>query len=195
MTDPVNAALRAASNALRAFAEDESAVAAVAQAGRLLAEAFRDGHRVYACGNGGSMCDAMHFAEELTGRYRKNRDPLPALAISDPSHLTCVGNDFGFDEVFSRFVTAHGREGDVLIGISTSGTSANVLAAVEAARASGMHVIALTGRRGSPLGASADVEICSGVEGYADRNQEVHILVLHTLVELVERELFPANYA
>jgi D-sedoheptulose 7-phosphate isomerase len=135
------------------------------------------------------MCDAMHFAEELTGRFRRDRRPLAALAISDPGHLTCTANDFGYPEVFARFVQAHGRAGDVLLAISTSGSSANVLAAAEAARERSMPVIALTGRPGSPLARLAQVEVCTPAGRFADRVQELHIKVIHVLIELVEHGL------
>ena len=117
----------------------------------MLADTFAAGGRAYSCGNGGSMCDAMHFAEELTGRFRDNRPGYAAMAIADPSHLSCVGNDYGYEQVFARFVEAHGRAGDVLLAISTSGTSRNVVAAAQAARRLGVRVIALTGRAGTPL--------------------------------------------
>jgi D-sedoheptulose 7-phosphate isomerase len=132
----------------------------------------------------------MHFAEELSGRYREDRAALPAQAISDPGHLTCVGNDYGYERVFARYMEAHGRAGDVLLAISTSGTSANVLRAAEAARARGVKVIALTGKPGTTLGALADVEVCTPGGRYADRVQELHIKVIHILIELVERALF-----
>jgi D-sedoheptulose 7-phosphate isomerase len=147
------------------------------------------GNRAYSCGNGGSMCDAMHFAEELTGRFRRDRRPLGAMAISDPGHLTCTGNDFGYQQIFARFVQAHGRAGDVLLAISTSGSSANVLAAAEAAREASMAVIALTGRPDSPLGRLAQVEVCTPAGRFADRVQELHIKVIHVLIELVEQAM------
>jgi D-sedoheptulose 7-phosphate isomerase len=150
---------------------------------------------VFSCGNGGSMCDAMHFAEELSGRYRDNRRALPAVAISDPSHIACVGNDYGFDFIFSRYLEAHARKGDVLLGISTSGKSANVIKAAEYAKANGIHVVTLTGKPDSVLGKLADIDIVTpGTSGYADRIQELHIKVIHILIELVERHFFPANY-
>lgn len=133
------------------------------------------------------MCDAMHFAEELTGRYRDDRPSLPAIAISDPSHLSCVGNDYGYAHVFSRFVEGMGRQGDVLLGISTSGNSENVVKAAEAARAKGMKVVALTGNTGGKLAALADVEIRVPHTGYADRIQEVHIKVIHSLIDHIEQ--------
>lgn len=194
MRSAIESSFAAAHAALGAFRADAAAVDAVEAAAGLLVDALGAGRTVLACGNGGSTCDAMHFAEELTGRYRGDRRPLPALAIADPAHLTCTANDFGYEAVFSRFVEAHGRAGDVLVAISTSGTSANVVAAAQAAIARDMRVVALTGRSGSPLGTLAAVDICAPAGPYADRVQEVHIVVLHTLVELVERALFPENY-
>ncbi len=167
----------------------------IAAAGQLLADTFAAGGRAYSCGNGGSMCDAMHFAEELTGRFRDNRPGYAALAISDASHLSCVGNDYGYEQVFARFIEAHGRAGDVLLAISTSGTSKNVLAAVDTARQRGMKVIGLTGRERTPLAESADIAIVTAAGQYADRVQELHIKVIHILIELVERKLAPENYA
>jgi D-sedoheptulose 7-phosphate isomerase len=186
--------LREARSALDDLLANRSAIAAIGEAGRLIALAFASGGRVFSCGNGGSMCDAMHFAEELSGRYRLDRKALPATAISDPSHLSCVANDYGYEEVFSRYIEAHGRAGDCLLAISTSGTSRNVLAAAERATAQGVKVIALTGRAGSALGALADIEICTPAGRFADRVQELHIKIVHILIELVERELFPENY-
>ena len=134
MIEQVRAALESAHTALSNLRQNQAAITAVAAAGELLVQAFQAGGRVYSCGNGGSMCDAMHFAEELSGKFRRERAPLPAMAISDPAHLTCAANDFGFDSVFARFVEAHGRRGDVLLAISTSGSSPNILAAAQAAR-------------------------------------------------------------
>ena len=141
------------------------------------------------------MSDAMHFAEELTGRYRNNRAGLPAQAISDVGHLTCVANDFGYDQVFARYVLSHGRPGDCLLAISTSGNSPNVINAAVAAKDKGMTVLALTGKRSSPLGVLADVVVCTPAGVFADRVQELHIKVIHVLIELVERHFFPQNYA
>jgi len=192
--NPVIETLREARAALDALLANQSAVDAIGEAGRMIAAAFTRGGRVFSCGNGGSMCDAMHFAEELSGRYRLDRKPLPATAISDPGHLSCVANDYGYEQVFSRYIEAHGRAGDCLLGISTSGTSRNVLAAAESGKAQGLEIIALTGRPESPLGALADIEICTPAGRFADRVQELHIKVVHILIELVERELFPENY-
>ncbi|MFC4160421.1 D-sedoheptulose 7-phosphate isomerase [Chitinimonas lacunae] len=160
---------------------------AIGQAAELLVNSFKAGGKVISCGNGGSHCDAMHFAEELSGRYRDNRPALPAMAISDPSHLSCVGNDYGFEFVFSRHIEAFGRPGDVLLGLSTSGNSANILRAVEAARQREMRVVLLLGRDGGKLRGRGDVEIVVPHFGYADRTQEIHIKVIHTLMDLIEQ--------
>ncbi|WP_341501600.1 D-sedoheptulose 7-phosphate isomerase [Gallaecimonas sp. GXIMD4217] len=171
---------------LNKFANDEAQLAAVTQAAELLAGQFRAGKKVISCGNGGSHCDAMHFAEELTGRFRDNRQGFPAIAISDPSHLSCVGNDYGYEYVFSRYVDAVGQEGDVLLAISTSGNSGNILRAVESAKAKGMKVIALTGKDGGKMAGLADVEVRVPHFGYADRIQEIHIKVIHSIILMVE---------
>jgi len=192
--NPVIETLREARDALDALLANHAAVDAIGEAGRLIAAAFTRGGRVFSFGNGGSMCDAMHFAEELSGRYRLDRKALPATAISDPGHLSCVANDYGYEQVFSRYIEAHGRAGDCLLGISTSGTSRNVLLAAESAKAQGVTVIALTGRPDSRLGALADIDICTPAGRFADRIQELHIKIVHILIELVERELFPENY-
>jgi D-sedoheptulose 7-phosphate isomerase len=194
MIDHIRRALGEAAAALARLAADERTLAAVESAAAAMAAAFERGGRVFACGNGGSLCDAMHFAEELSGRFRKDRRALPAVAISDPGHLTCAANDFGFEAVFARYLEAHGRAGDVLLAISTSGASANVVAAAERARSMGLTVVALTGRPGSPLGRAAHVEILTPAGAWSDRIQELQIKVIHVLVELVERRLFPENY-
>lgn len=190
----VRTTLSEALEALQALIGNEAMLQRIADAGKLLADAFAAGGRAFSCGNGGSMCDAMHFAEELTGRFRDNRPGYAALAISDASHLSCVGNDYGYEQVFARFIEAHGRSGDVLLAISTSGTSKNVLAAVHIARQRGMKVIGLTGRDGTQLAQSADIAIVTAAGKYADRVQELHIKVIHILIELVERKLAPQNY-
>ena len=186
--------LNEALGALQALIGNEVMLQRIAAAGQLLADTFAAGGRAYSCGNGGSMCDAMHFAEELTGRFRDNRPGYAALAISDASHLSCVGNDYGYQQVFARFIEAHGRAGDVLLAISTSGTSKNVLAAVDTARQRGMKVIGLTGHERTPLAESADIAIVTTAGQYADRVQELHIKVIHILIELIERKLAPENY-
>lgn len=187
--------LHQARSALDALLANPAALSAIGDAGDALVNAFRQGKRVFSCGNGGSMCDAMHFAEELSGRYRLNRKALPAASISDPSHISCVGNDYGYEAIFSRYLEAHAGQGDVLLAISTSGSSKNVLAAVKEAKALGMVVVALTGRPGSVIGELADIDVCTPGGQYADRVQELHIKVIHILIESVERELFPENYA
>jgi D-sedoheptulose 7-phosphate isomerase len=159
-----------------------------------MSETLQAKGRIFSCGNGGSMCDAMHFAEELTGRYRKDRPGLSAIAISDPSHLACVANDFGYNQVFSRYIESHGRKGDVLLAISTSGRSPSVLNAAKTARTLGMKVIGLTGRLNTELEALADLCIACQAGRYADRAQELHIKVIHILIELIERHFFPTLY-
>lgn len=183
----IQSQLSEAATLLQQFIADQNNLAAIAAAAELLVQSFKQGGKVISCGNGGSHCDAMHFAEELSGRYRDNRPALGAIAISDPSHLSCVGNDYGFDQVFSRFVEGVGRSGDVLLGISTSGNSKNVLLAVEAARKAGMKVIILSGKDGGKLRGQADVEIIVPHFGYADRIQEIHIKVIHILIGLIEK--------
>jgi D-sedoheptulose 7-phosphate isomerase len=192
--NPVLDTLREARSALDALIANPATLSAIGEAGRLLSGVFTRSGRVFSCGNGGSMCDAMHFAEELSGRFRGDRKALPATAISDPGHLTCTANDYGYEQVFSRYVEAHARAGDCLVAISTSGTSRNVVMAAEKARAQGVKVIALTGHPEMPLGALADIEICTPAGRFADRVQELHIKVVHILIELIERELFPENY-
>jgi D-sedoheptulose 7-phosphate isomerase len=159
----------------------------------LLFETFKSGGNLFTCGNGGSHCDAMHFAEEWTGRYRKDRAAVGALALGDASHMSCVSNDYGFDFVFSRQVEALGRKGDMLVGISTSGNSKNVILAVEAAKKKGMKTVALLGRDGGKLKSLADHAIVIPAET-SDRIQEMHIKIIHTVIESVERKLFPENY-
>ena len=195
MKPHIVATLTEARSALDALLSNQQALAAIDAAGDALVTAYRNGKRVYSCGNGGSMCDAMHFAEELSGRYRLDRKALPAASISDPSHISCVGNDYGYEAIFSRYLEAHAGAGDVLLAISTSGSSKNVLAAVKEAKAMGMVVVALTGRPDSVIGQLADVDVCTPGGKYADRVQELHIKVIHILIESVERALFPQNYA
>lgn len=190
----VLAALNDARDALDALISNEKTIEAVVAAAGLMADAVEGDGKVMSCGNGGSLCDAMHFAEEMTGRYRSNRRPYAALAISDASHMTCVGNDYGYEEVFSRYVEAHGRKGDVLLAITTSGTSRNIVKAAEVARRKGVKVVALTGRDETPITELADVSIVTPAGRWADRVQELHIKCIHILIELIERRLDKQNY-
>ena len=168
---------------------DDAFLAAMERGATLLVDALRSGHKILSCGNGGSMCDAMHFAEELSGRYRDDRKPFAALSLSDPSAMTCIGNDYGFEHVFARQTQALGQAGDVLLAISTSGNSANVLAAATQAKALGIGVLALTGNDGGALAGVADVEVRVPWSGYADRIQEVHIRCIHAWIHAVEQQL------
>ncbi|MDD2341920.1 MAG: D-sedoheptulose 7-phosphate isomerase [Tolumonas sp.] len=178
-----------AQQALADFIADAENINAIEQAAKLIAASLRDGGKVMSCGNGGSHCDAMHFAEELTGRYREDRPGYAGIAISDPSHLSCVSNDYGYQYVFSRYLEAVGRSGDVMLGISTSGNSQNIITAIESAKAKGIKVVVLTGKDGGKMAGMADVEIRVPYFGYADRIQEIHIKVIHILIMLIEKEL------
>lgn len=160
---------------------------------QVLIETFEAGHNIFTCGNGGSHCDAMHFAEEFTGKYRKDRKPLGALALGDASHITCVGNDYGFEHIFERQIRGLGRKGDMLVGISTSGNSENVIRAVKAAKEIGIRTVCLLGRDGGKLKTLADLAIIVPAQT-SDRIQEMHIKIIHNVIESVERELFPENY-
>ena len=161
----------------------------IVEAGKVLVSSFQLEGKAISCGNGGSMCDAMHFAEELTGRYRNDRPAIGAISISDPSHISCVANDYGYEYIFSRYIEGVGRKGDVLLAISTSGNSENIIKAIEAAKAKGMKVIGLTGKDGGKMAGLCDVEIRAPHAEYADRAQEIHIKVIHSLIDYVERNL------
>jgi len=178
---------------LKAFLENDKNVEAIDNAGLIMANAINSGGKIFSCGNGGSHCDAMHFAEELTGKYRENRKALPAIAIADTSHITCTANDFGFDFIFSRFLEGLGNKGDVLLAISTSGNSPNILRAAEMAKQKNIQVVALTGKNGGELAELADVEIRVAHNGYADRIQEIHIKVIHILINLIEKQTVNAS--
>ncbi len=187
--DNIRNELTQAIDVLTNFVSNEKNLKAIQQAAVLIADSFKQGGKVLSCGNGGSHCDAMHFAEELTGRFRDNRPSYPAIAISDVSHISCVGNDYGFDYIFSRYVEGVGNKGDVLLGISTSGNSTNVIKAIEAAKQKGMKIITLTGKDGGKMNGLADVDIRVPHFGYADRVQEIHIKVIHILILLIEKEM------
>jgi len=188
----IEANLIEAREVLREFIDDPRNLAAVETAAEHLIASLRSGHKIISCGNGGSMTDAMHFAEELSGVFRDKRPAIAALSISDPSHITCTANDLGFDSVFSRFVEGIGQEGDALLAISTSGNSMNIIKAVEAAREKGMKVVGLTGKTGGLLAGMADAEIRVKGKKHSDRIQEVHIKILHILVLLIEKAI-PQN--
>ena len=181
--------LKEAQKVLEQFISDNKNIEAIENAGKLLADSINTGNKIISCGNGGSMCDAMHFADELSGRLREDRRALPAISISDPSHLSCVGNDYGYESVFSRYIEALGNKGDVLVAISTSGNSANVIKAITSAKAKGMHVIGLTGKDGGKMAGLCDIEIRAPHSEYADRAQEIHIKVIHSLIHCVETTL------
>lgn len=185
--------LKQAAEVLNQFLSNPENIENIEKAAGIMISSIKNGGKIISCGNGGSSCDAMHFAEELSGRYRENRKAIPAIAISDPGHITCVSNDFGYSFVFSRFIEALGNKGDVLLGISTSGNSENVLKAVEAAREKGMKVIILSGKTGGKLANVADVIIKVPHEGYADRIQEVHIKIIHIMIMLIEKGIVDAG--
>ena len=169
--------------------DNEDFMDSVDMASSIIAATIEKGKKLISCGNGGSMCDAMHFAEELSGKYREDRPAYPALALSDPSALTCIGNDYGFENVFARQVEALGKDFDILLAISTSGNSPNILKAVEAAKKKDMIVIAMTGRDGGELENVCDHEIRIPWEGYSDRIQEIHIMCIHAMISGVESQL------
>lgn len=175
-----------AEEVLNQFIKEESNLVKIDNAAKVMVESIRNGGKIISCGNGGSMCDAMHFAEELSGRFRENRRALPAISISDPSHISCVGNDYGYDFIFSRYIEALGKKGDVLLAISTSGNSKNIIEAIRAAKDVGMKVVGLTGKDGGLMSEMCDVEIRAPFSEYADRAQEIHIKVIHSLIHCIE---------
>lgn len=178
-----------AAEILNKFIAEPSNFEKIKLAGNFMAGAVKNGRKIMSCGNGGSMCDAMHFAEEMTGRYRENRPPLAAISLSDASHMSCVSNDYGYDFVFSRFVDSLGQEGDVLLAISTSGNSKNVINAIESAKKKGIIVVGLTGKDGGKMANLVDVEIRAPFSEYADRAQEIHIKVIHSLIDYIESQI------
>lgn len=186
MTVDIKNELKEAQKVLNDFLSEDKNIDAIAQAALIMAQSLKAGGKIISAGNGGSHCDAMHFAEELTGRYRENRPSYGAIAISDPSHLSCVSNDFGFNYVFSRYLEGVGRQGDVFLGISTSGNSENIINAVKTAKVKGIKTVVLTGKNGGALAGLADCEIRVPHFGYADRIQEVHIKVIHILINCIE---------
>jgi D-sedoheptulose 7-phosphate isomerase len=189
LTSVIRSELKQAASVLESFMNDEKNLSLIESAANVIAQSIRNGGKVISCGNGGSHCDAMHFAEELTGKYREGRKAIPAICISDASHISCVANDFGYEFVFSRYIEALGNKGDVLLGLSTSGNSLNIIRAAQAAKEKGMKVIILSGKDGGKLAPLADVEIRVPHFGYADRIQEIHIKVIHILMLLIEKQL------
>ncbi|MBC7652968.1 MAG: D-sedoheptulose 7-phosphate isomerase [Oligoflexus sp.] len=175
-----------ADHVLKTFLSDDENFKNIEKAGLLIVDAILSGNKIISCGNGGSMCDAMHFAEELSGRYRNDRKALPAIAISDASHITCAANDYGFDHIFSRFVEALGNKNDILFAISTSGNSSNILNAIKSAKEKGIKIIGLTGKDGGVMKTLCDVEIRVSHDGFSDRIQEIHIKIIHSLIDFIE---------
>jgi len=189
MQDSIRKSFLEARQLLDTFVQNGDNFTLIEKAGLMMVEAIQSNHKIISCGNGGSMSDAMHFAEELSGRFREDRPALPAISISDPTHLTCAANDYGFDHIFSRFIEGLGIKDDILLAISTSGNSPNIVNACLAARKKGMKIVALTGKTGGRLAELADVEIRVPHAGYSDRIQEIHIKIIHALIEFIEREL------
>lgn len=171
------------------FLKDKNNVLKIAQAGALMAKSIEDGGKILTCGNGGSMTDAMHFAEELTGRFRKKRKAIPAIAIADSAHISCVANDFGYAHIFSKYIEAVGKKNDVLLAISTSGNSPNVVNAAQLAKTQHMKIVSLTGKGGGKLAALSNIDICVPWNGFSDRIQEIHIKIIHSLVHYIEYTL------
>jgi D-sedoheptulose 7-phosphate isomerase len=188
-TERIQAHFTEAAETLALFVTDTGNMERIQKAGDIMVSSLQNGGKILSCGNGGSHCDAMHFAEELTGRYRENRPAIAAISISDISHISCVGNDYGYEYIFSRYLEGLGRAGDVLLAITTSGNSANVIRAAETAKKLGMQVIGLTGKDGGNLAALCDVEIRAPHSNYADRAQEIHIKVIHALIDHIESHI------
>ncbi len=178
-----------AQQVLNNFIADEANFTTIYRVAEIMANSIKNGGKILSCGNGGSLCDAMHFAEELTGRFRNNRNAMPAIAIADASHITCVGNDYGFEYIFSRYVEGVGKKGDVLLAISTSGNSPNIINAIKSAKQKGITVVGLTGKTGGEMAAICDEEIRVPWNKYSDRIQEIHIKIIHCLIEEIERIL------
>ncbi|MEO5570214.1 MAG: D-sedoheptulose 7-phosphate isomerase [Bacteroidia bacterium] len=189
MNNPIKNNFLEAQKTLNEFISDESNFRKIEDAGKILIAAFENGNKIISCGNGGSMCDAMHFAEELSGRFREDRQALPALSISDPSHITCVANDYGYEKIFSRYIEAIGNKGDVLFAISTSGNSKNIIEAIHAAQKNEMKIIGLTGKDGGAMKNLCNIEIRAPYSKYSDHAQEIHIKVIHSLINFVEENI------
>lgn len=178
-----------AKNGIDNILKNELLIKNICEASELIKKVIENNSKVFSCGNGGSMCDAMHFAEELSGRFREDRKPLPAISISDPAFLTCAGNDYGYENIFSRFLEANANDGDILVAISTSGNSKNIINACNYSKNNNIKIISLTGRKNSKVSKIADIDICTPCGVYSDRIQEMHAIVIHILVELIESSL------
>ncbi|ADD79671.1 D-sedoheptulose 7-phosphate isomerase [Candidatus Riesia pediculicola] len=181
--------LQEAKEVLDQFSKSKKNISSIKNAALLICKAFQSGNKILSCGNGGSHCDSMHFSEELIGRYRENRIGYPAISISDSSYISCVANDYGYDEVFCRYVESVGKEGDILFAISTSGNSKNIVKAAEYAKSKKMYIISLTGKDGGQIAKFSDIEIRVPHFRYSDRIQEIHIKIIHILVFLIEKEM------
>ncbi len=186
--------LQAVDDGVRAieFLKKPESLVFIQNAARVIADCFRSGNKLLIAGNGGSLCDAMHFAEELTGIFRHKRKALPAIALSDPGHLSCMANDVGYHDVFSRAVEALGREGDVFVALTTSGNSQNLIHAVETAKAMGLKTVSFLGKTGGKLKGVSDLEWIIDGFSYSDRIQEAHMTAIHIIIEMIEHELFHA---
>ena len=191
--NPILSELKESAAILDEFIHSNAALSAIENSIVLMSNGLLNGNKIISCGNGGSMSDAMHFAEELSGKFRNERKPLPAIAIADPAYITCTGNDYGFDHIFARFIEGFGKEGDILLAISTSGNSPNVIKAAQAAKQLKMFVVALTGKDGGALSSIADIEIRAPHSNYSDRAQEIHIKVIHILIKQIEEALMKAG--
>jgi D-sedoheptulose 7-phosphate isomerase len=191
--NPILSELKESAAILDEFIHSNAALSAIENSIVLMSNGLLNGNKIISCGNGGSMSDAMHFAEELIGKFRNERKPLPAIAIADPAYITCTGNDYGFDHIFARFIEGFGKEGDILLAISTSGNSPNVIKAAQAAKQLKMSVVALTGKDGGALSSIADIEIRAPYSNYSDRAQEIHIKVIHILIKQIEEALLKAG--
>ena len=188
MLPSIQSSFETARSVLDEFIASEKNLENVYQFALRITQTIQKGGKVMSCGNGGSMCDAMHFAEELTGRFHQDRKSLPAIAIADASHITCTGNDYGFDQIFSRYVEGVGNNGDLLLGLSTSGNSANIIKAVNAAKTKGMYTVGLLGNTGGKLRDLVDLPIVVPAET-SDRIQEIHIKIIHIVIQTVEQLL------
>lgn len=186
--------LQAVDDGVRAveFLKKPESLLFIQNAAKVIADCFRKGNKLLIAGNGGSLCDAMHFAEELTGIFRHKRKALPAIALSDPGHLTCMANDVGYHDVFSRAVEALGREGDVFVALTTSGNSSNLVQAVPIAKSMGLKTISFLGKTGGKLKGVSDLEWIIDGFSYSDRIQEAHMTAIHIIIEMIEHELFHA---